>query len=52
MKMNISHEGVCMSQGKKVAIGFQLYDLTRIANIRVANMVLAEDVVKVESDWR
>lgn len=31
-----------MPQGKKVAIGFQSYDLTRIANIRVADMVLAE----------
>lgn len=31
-----------MPQGKKVAIGFQSYDLTRIANVRVADMVLAE----------
>ncbi|KAG5620506.1 hypothetical protein H5410_005724 [Solanum commersonii] len=28
----------CDAQGKKVAIGFQSYDLTRIANIRVADM--------------
>ncbi|KAI5664330.1 hypothetical protein M9H77_23653 [Catharanthus roseus] len=31
-----------MSQGKKVAIGFQSYDLTRIANVRVPDMFLAE----------
>jgi len=31
-----------MPQGFKVAIGFQSYDLTRIANVRVADMVLAE----------
>jgi hypothetical protein len=31
-----------MPQGKKVAIGFQSYDFTRIANVRVADMVLAE----------
>lgn len=30
-----------MPQGKKVAIGFQSYDLTRIANVRVADMVFA-----------
>ena len=30
-----------MPQGFKVAIGLQSYDLTRIANVRVADMVLA-----------
>ncbi|KAI5669076.1 hypothetical protein M9H77_18929 [Catharanthus roseus] len=28
-----------MSQGKKVAIDFQSYDLTRIANVRVPDML-------------
>ncbi|KAI5659414.1 hypothetical protein M9H77_28207 [Catharanthus roseus] len=31
-----------MSLGKKVAISFQSYDLTRIANVRVPDMFLAE----------
>lgn len=31
-----------MPQGKKVAIGFQSYDFTRIASVRVADMFLAE----------